>query len=484
MEATYQPGDIIRDKYRIVGILGAGGSAVTYEAEDLTQPDLSVAIKVLSFVQTKDWKLVELFEREAKVLKNLHHPRIPEYLDYFALDTEKDRQFLLVQELIPGKSLGDLVEQGWYFQEQEVKDIAQQVLEILTYLHSFQPPVIHRDIKPHNIIRTEAGEIYLVDLGAVQDAYRNTLTRGATFVGTIDYMSPEQLRGHASFASDLYSLGCTLLYLLTRRSPSELPLQRMKISFRSSLKISEQFADWLDTILEPALEDRFRSTDEALKRLHAKKRYSIKLLVGSAIKVSRKSNQLTLKIPAPKASISRSLVGIIVEFIIALVATIILFPASLSVLYLLFTRFNLALLMLTCLIWGLLTLSAGTLFTKATSILFFFFGRIYLTVQTKDFRLIWYFWGMKYERSGKTSDIQAVTLKQKDSKKESGLVYSEYCVIYEGVKEHKFGMWLTNAERRWLNSTIASFIVEQYPDKKDEAGLSNTWQLNSQHLTT
>lgn len=222
MEALYQSGDII-DKYRIISILGEGGTAITYEATDLTQPDLSVAIKILSFIQTKDWKLVELFEREAKALQNLNHPRIPKYLDYFAIDTDRDRQFLLVQELIPGTSLADLVEQGWYFQESEVKNIAQQILEILTYLHGFQPPVIHSDIKPHNIIRTETGEIYLVDLGAVQDVYRNTLTRGATFVGTIDYISPEQLRGHASFASDLYSLGCTLLYLLTRRSPSELP---------------------------------------------------------------------------------------------------------------------------------------------------------------------------------------------------------------------------------------------------------------------
>lgn len=263
MEALYQSGNIIHDKYRIVGILGEGGTAITYEAIDLTQ-EISVAIKVLSLQQTKDWKLVELFEREAKVLESLDHPRIPDYLDYFFIDTKSDRQFFLVQEMISGKSLATLVEQGWYFQQDDVKNIAQQVLEILSYLHSFQPPVIHRDIKPHNIIRTEEGEIYLVDLGAVQNVYRNTLTRGTTFVGTIDYMSPEQLRGHACFASDLYSLGCTLLYLLTRRSPSELPLQRMKIDFRSSFNISEQFAKWLDIILEPALNAEYCSIKEGI----------------------------------------------------------------------------------------------------------------------------------------------------------------------------------------------------------------------------
>ncbi|MEL6493620.1 MAG: serine/threonine-protein kinase [Cyanobacteria bacterium J06623_7] len=493
MEAPYQPGDMIQDRYCIVGILGEGGSAITYEAIDTTQSDLAVppntslpphetaahvALKVLSFVQTKDWKLVEMFEREAKVLKNLHHPRIPAYLDYFSIDTERDRQFILVQELIPGQSLGTLVEQGYYFQEREVKNIAQQVLEILTYLHGFQPPVIHRDIKPHNIIRTESGEIYLVDLGAVQDVYRNTLTRGATFVGTIDYMSPEQLRGHASYGCDLYSLGCTLLYLLTRRSPSELPLKRMKLDFRSSLSISTQFADWLDTVLEPALEDRFRSTTEALEKLHAEKLFVTQTLAGSNIKVSRKQNRLMLKIPAPKALMSLSLIGMIAELAIALVATIILFPASFSLLYLLFTRLNFLLLIVTFSVLALLLVTIRALVARGGSILFCFWGKIYLTLQPQKFRLIWYCWGIKHEQLGNTASIQAVSLKS-SSKKASGLMpAAEYCVIYEGIQEHKFAMWLTTAEKRWLASEIASFVIEQYPKKKQEPGLQNTWQFD------
>ena len=477
MEALYQSGDIIDDRYRIIGILGQGGTATTYEAVDLDRADATVAIKVLSLRQSQDWKLVELFEREVEVLKSLNHPRIPKYLDYFTLDTTSDRAFFLVQELILGKSLATLVDEGWYFQEQDVKNIAQQILEVLTYVHSFQPPVIHRDIKPHNIIRTDAGAIYLVDFGAVQNAYRNTVTRGATFVGTIDYMSPEQLRGHASFASDLYSLGCTLLYLLTRRSPSELPLQRMKIDFRSSLQISEQFADWLETMLEPVLEDRFSSTGEGLKRLNSQQIHRVKPLVGSAIEVKRKSNKLTLKIPAPKKLISTSLIGLGAEFIIALVASAILLPASLSLLYSLFTRFELSLLILSLLIWTLLILSVGTFFTKGTSILFFFCGKIYLIVQKSDFQIIWSCLGVKYKKQGNTSNIQAITLKQKNLKQESGFVSPEYCVIYEGVKEHKFGMWLTTAERRWLITEIGNFIFEQYPDKKKEDWLNDIWKL-------
>ena len=249
MEILYQHGDIIRDEYRIINVLGQGGTATTYEAENIIDRR-RVAIKVLSLHQTMEWKIVELFAREAKVLSNLSHPQIPDYIDYFYLDLNNNRIFFLVQELITGKSLAALVKKGWYFQESEVKDIAKQVLAILDYLHHLDTPVIHRDVKPHNIIRTDTGEIYLVDLGAVQDVYRNTLTRSGTFVGTIDYMSPEQMRGQACFASDLYSLGCTLLYLLTRRSPVDLPLHRMKIDFRNCLSISPQFTDWLEVIIE------------------------------------------------------------------------------------------------------------------------------------------------------------------------------------------------------------------------------------------
>ena len=253
MKPLYQLGDTIKERYQIVNVLGEGGTAITYEAED-TKNDRSVAIKVLSLHQSQEWKAIELFEREAKVLANLNHPHIPKYYDYFYLDLERDRHFFIVQELIVGKSLKTRVDQGWRFQEAEVTKIAQQILEILNYLHSLKPAVIHRDIKPHNLIQTEAGDIYLVDFGAVQDVYRNTVTRGATFVGTIDYMSPEQIRGQTSMQSDLYSLGCTLLFLLTRRSPSELPISRMKLDFRQKLQLSNSFAAWLDKILEPVPE--------------------------------------------------------------------------------------------------------------------------------------------------------------------------------------------------------------------------------------
>jgi serine/threonine protein kinase len=108
----------------------------------------------------------------------------PKYLDYFQVDSELDQFFYIAQQLAPGKSLGELVESGWRGTEAKVKDIAEQILDIFIYLHSLKPPIIHRDLKPDNLILSEEGKVYLVDFGAVQNTYYNTLMRGSTVVGT------------------------------------------------------------------------------------------------------------------------------------------------------------------------------------------------------------------------------------------------------------------------------------------------------------
>ena len=267
MDALHSQGEIIADRYQIVTTLGQGGMGITYAAVDLEENNQRVAIKAVSMRQAQDWKIVELFEREAKVLATLKHPAIPNYLNSFHCDTESDRYFYLVQELVEGESIAALVNRGWKLNEKQVKYIATQILKILEYLHSLHPPVIHRDIKPQNIIVRPDGKVYLVDFGAVQEIYRNTLSFGGTFVGTMGYMSPEQFRGKVIPASDLYSLGCTLLFLLTHRSPTDLPQKRMRFDFRDRLSLSPNFADWLEKIVEPASEDRFSSAGEALQVL-------------------------------------------------------------------------------------------------------------------------------------------------------------------------------------------------------------------------
>jgi ankyrin repeat protein len=260
---------MVAQRYRIVDSLGQGGSGTTYLAEDL-QSGQPVALKALSLRHMTDWKPIALFEREARVLAQLNHPAIPRYLEYFHVDTASNRSFYIAQQLAPGESLAALVQKAWRASQEEVRHIAIQILEILVYLHELTPPVTHRDIKPSNIIRNLDGQVFLVDFGAVQDTYYNTFMRGSTVVGTYGYMAPEQFRGQSVPATDLYGLAATLLFLLTHRSPTDLPTDGLKLDFRSRVQIPEEFADWLEKMLEPDVEDRFRSAKEALFMLRDK----------------------------------------------------------------------------------------------------------------------------------------------------------------------------------------------------------------------
>lgn len=292
------------DRYLIKDKLGQGGSGITYAAID-KETNEPVAIKALSLTGLNDWKKIELFEREAKILQHLKHPAIPNYLDYFKIETEEDVYFYIVQQLAPGQSLADLTKKDWQPDEATVKNIAEQVLEILVHLQQLTPPVIHRDIKPQNIIyQPDTGKLFLVDFGAVQDAYHHTKV-GSTVVGTYGYMAPEQYRGNAVLATDLYSLGCTLLFLLTGKSPADLPHKRLKIDFRKSVRLKRNFADWIDRLIEPNIDSRFPNAEAALSVLQDKANlqdYQSDVVTKprwSSIRVSRDNEQLIIDLPPP-----------------------------------------------------------------------------------------------------------------------------------------------------------------------------------------
>jgi eukaryotic-like serine/threonine-protein kinase len=259
----------LNNRYQLLERLGEGGTAITYAAKDLLT-NRQVAIKVLSLDRLDNWKKIELFEREAKILQQLNHPAIPKYLDYFELETGDERVFCLVQQLAPGKSLATLIKEGWQPNYETIVKITRQILEILIYLQQLTPPVIHRDLKPENlIINTQdlsSGkvELFLVDFGAVRDTYHHTIM-GSTVVGTHGYMAPEQFRGQAFLATDLYGLGTTLIFFLTGKSPLDLPQRQLKFNFRPLIKsYPKQLADWLDKLIEPNYGERFPNAEVAL----------------------------------------------------------------------------------------------------------------------------------------------------------------------------------------------------------------------------
>jgi WD40 repeat protein/Tfp pilus assembly protein PilF len=275
MSAEHRADDVVAGRYRVLHVLGRGSVGTTYEAVDL-RTDQRVALKQLRLWHEHDWKILELFEREARVLAGLSHPGIPRYVESFRVEEAGvPPSFYLSQQLAPGESLGAWVRRGFRATESEARIVARQVLGTLQYLQTLTPPAIHRDIKPDNLIRTSEGQIYLVDFGAVRDTYRSVMGHGSTVVGTFGYMAPEQFRGQAGPATDLYGLGATLVFLLTQRSPSDLPHEKSRIAFRKAVKLSAAFARWLDRMLAPEPENRFSSAAEALRELeHPRARIS------------------------------------------------------------------------------------------------------------------------------------------------------------------------------------------------------------------
>ncbi|MBW4624034.1 MAG: protein kinase [Brasilonema octagenarum HA4186-MV1] len=294
-----QTQQVIHNRYQLKEKLGEGAGRQTWLALDLSTQD-DIVVKLLTFSDQMQWESLKLFEREAQVLKQLNHPRIPDYRNYFCIDDQL-LYFGLVQEYIPGTSLKQLLTKGQVFAEPEVRKIAAQILKILIYLHGLSPPVLHRDVKPSNVLVGKDSGIYLVDFGAVQD---RAAREGATFtvVGTYGYAPLEQFGGRATPASDLYALGATLIHLLTGISPADLPQKDSRLQFAHLVRLNPGFVRWLEQLTEPNLERRFSSAQQALDALRANQN-AIKIasprLPESCIWVDKSPRRLQIQLHVP-----------------------------------------------------------------------------------------------------------------------------------------------------------------------------------------
>ncbi len=256
---------VLNNRFEILKTLNKDDKARTYLASDI-QTGKRVVLKELNLGQALDWKSVELFERESKVLRHLNHPAIPDYIDAFHID-EGTRAFI-AQEYIHGENLESLRSKSTRYNEDQIRELLDQMLDVLTYLHAFSPPVIHRKIQPSNILRDTQGNFYLIDFGAVQTIAQDNLG-GSTIVGTSGYMPPEQLMGKAVPASDLYALAATCIHLASGIQPVNLPVARMKLQFRDLVSLSDPLCDILEKMLEPDISERFTRAEQVQKALQS-----------------------------------------------------------------------------------------------------------------------------------------------------------------------------------------------------------------------
>jgi len=272
---------LLNNRYQVVQALGGGGFGETFLAEDTHMPSRRrCVIKQLKPV-TNDPKTYEMiqqrFEREAATLEYLGEgsDSIPKLYAYFS----ENGQFYLVQEWIQGQTLTDIIESQGTFNEAIVREVVINLLSVLNYVHS--KGIIHRDIKPDNVILQPSsqpwGKPILIDFGAVKETIRSVahspgVPTPSLVIGTPGYMSREQATGHPVYASDLYSLGLTAIFLLIGKHPQELEAnpQTGEIIWRNDASaISADFAMVIDRAIKPNVSDRYGTAMQMLSALKA-----------------------------------------------------------------------------------------------------------------------------------------------------------------------------------------------------------------------
>ena len=259
-----QPSTLRQGRYVVIGVLGTGGQGSTLDAVDKLH-GRPVAIKRFQVKGARSWKDVELAEREAHVLARLSHPQLPAHIEHF----EEDGALYLVMEKMEGESLAALRAREGPFPRRRIVRFLHDVAKVLAYLHGCDPPVIHRDIKPGNVIRRPDGSFALVDFGSVRDRLKPK--GGSTVVGTFGYMAPEQFQGRALPASDVYSVGATAISLLTGQEPEDLPHKGLGIDVAAALggRNDPALTSVLQAMLEPDPDRRAPSLGALLARLPA-----------------------------------------------------------------------------------------------------------------------------------------------------------------------------------------------------------------------
>ncbi|MEM7725835.1 MAG: serine/threonine-protein kinase [Cyanobacteria bacterium P01_A01_bin.45] len=264
---------LLRDRYRVLKALGQGGFGATFFAQDKVLPgEPSCVIKQLRPSANAPHVLQmarELFEREAVTLGKIgNHPQLPRLLDYF----EHQEQFYLVQEYIGGDTIQQEVKRNGIFGEHRVKQFLVEILPLIQYLHERQ--VIHRDIKPANLIRrAQDNRLVLIDFGAVKNQVTQTaaLQTGQTAltsyaIGTPGFAPPEQMAMRPVYASDIYALGVTCIYLLTGKTPKDLEYNPTtgEMMWEKLVTLSQHFKDVLHKMLEVSVRNRYHSAEEVL----------------------------------------------------------------------------------------------------------------------------------------------------------------------------------------------------------------------------
>ena len=242
-------GQLIDNRYKIIRSIGEGGMANVYLAYD-TILEREVAVKILRGDLADDEKFVRRFQREANAASSLKHPNIVEMYDV----GEDDGKYFIVMEYINGKTLKNLIKKRGALTLEEVMDIMLQLTSAVACAHDSY--IIHRDIKPQNVMILEDGRIKITDFGIAMALNSNELTQTNSVMGSVHYLPPEQANGSGStIKSDIYSLGILMFELLTGKLPFkgenavEIAIKQMKEAIPSVIDINPNIPQSVENVI-------------------------------------------------------------------------------------------------------------------------------------------------------------------------------------------------------------------------------------------
>jgi serine/threonine protein kinase len=304
---------MLDNRYVIDTLVGKGGMGAVYRAVDTRLSGRVCAIKemsVLSVPTAERYQAAQNFEQEATLLAKLCHPNLPQVHNFFQ-DGNSGRYYLEM-DFVQGVTLEELLEQQRPFDEQQVRAWAYQLCDVLTYLHTQNPPVIFRDLKPQNIMVDQRGQLKLIDFGIAR-FFKPAQSTDTQALGTVGYAPPEQHgRGQTDPRSDIYSLGATLWRLLTRQDPADAPYRLPVVSYYNPA-ISPQLDHAIQKAMSLQPEHRFQTALEFRQTLEGNK---IDLPIGGTVILKPKpvNNQLSIQVGFTMALLMLVVAGVYALF--------------------------------------------------------------------------------------------------------------------------------------------------------------------------
>lgn len=266
-----QIGSLVDGKYKVLRVVGKGGMSVVYQAVN-EKANKIWAIKEVRKDGTQNFEVVKQnLIAETDMLKRFNHPNLPSIID--VIDT--DDSFLIVMDYIEGNSLSKAIETSGAQSQEDVIEWAKQLCDVLGYLHSQNPPIIYRDMKPANVMLKPDGNISLIDFGTARE-FKSSSVEDTTCLGTQGYAAPEQYGGHGQTdaRTDIYCLGATMYHLITGHNPSTPPYEMYPIR-QWNPTLSSGLEEIITKCTQRNPNDRYQSCAELLYALENYEQFDI-----------------------------------------------------------------------------------------------------------------------------------------------------------------------------------------------------------------